>query len=170
MRLVPGLRLLTALACTAVSACSAGTGSETVFRTLTEEDGNRASFDIEMSDSTGSYTMSLITRIQKGGGTPAALTMDITLASPSGASGTETVTFPSDYRAIRQYTKEHPEDERIRLASTPGYYDISWAYRDRIIPPETGTWHIDISLPDTADGKVLGLGITLEHHGKGQDT
>lgn len=83
MRLVPGLRLLTALACTAVSACSAGTGSETVFRTLTEEDGNRASFDIEMSDSTGSYTMSLITRIQKGGGTPAVLTMGITLTSPS---------------------------------------------------------------------------------------
>lgn len=169
MRPAPALRLLTVLACAAVCACSAGTDTETVFRTLTEEDGGSASFEIDMPDSTGSYSMSLITRIQKGCA-PAGVTLDITLTSPSGATGTETVSFPSDYQTVRRYIKEHPEDDRIRLAGTPGYYDISWVYRSRIIPPERGLWHIDISLPDTADGKVLGLGITLEHHGKGQDT
>ena len=113
--------------------------------------------------------MSLIARIQKGSA-PAGVTLDIILTSPSGATGTETVSFPSDYQTVRRYIKEHPEDDRIRLAGTPDYYDISWVYRDRIIPPERGLWHIEISLPDTAYGKVLGLGITLEHHGKGQDT
>ena len=115
-------------------------------------------------------TLSLIARFNKGEG-PDSLIMNITLTSPDNIRGSETVTFPSGYYIIKRYVKDHPEDRRIMLASTPDYYDICWEYRSGIIPPVPGDWEIAITLPDSPEG-LRGIGITIksEQHGKRQDT
>ena len=141
-----------------------------MFRSLADGEKAEAHFSVPMDDSTGIYTLSLIARFNKGEG-PDSLIMNITLTSPDNIRGSETVTFPSGYYIIKRYVKDHPEDRRIMLASTPDYYDICWEYRSGIIPPVPGDWEIAITLPDSPEG-LRGIGITIksEQHGKRQDT
>ena len=163
--------LICLIAFAALSACSGiADDTATMFRSLADGEKAEAHFSVPMDDSTGIYTLSLIARFNKGEG-PDSLIMNITLTSPDNIIGSETVTFPSGYYIIKRYVKDHPEDRRIMLASTPDYYDICWEYRSGIIPPVPGDWEIAITLPDSPEG-LRGIGITIksEQHGKRQDT
>lgn len=140
-------------------SCSIAEDTYTLYRPFSEESGPAASFSLDFSDTACIYSISLIVRLNKDS-IPGNIRTDITLISPSGAKGSETVCFPSDYGAIKRYVKSRPEDRRIRIASTPDYYDISWKYRDNIIPPEYGQWEILISMPDMKKA-IQGAGLTI---------
>ena len=152
------------LTCSVLAACTAAPDSETWFHEMKDEDRGRATFTLDLSDSSCVYSISLIARFHKGD-RPSSVTMNLSLTSPSGIRGTETVTFPSDYAVLKRYLKEHPDDSRICLASTPDYHDISWAYRDNIQPSEHGAWLMTVSLPDSSRN-LRGVGLTLskKHH------
>lgn len=116
-------------------------------------------FTLDMTDTACIYTLSLIVRFHKSY-SGHQLDMGITLTSPSGTEGQETVSFPSDYSTVKSYLNGHPEDSRIRLASSPDYYDISWVYRTGIVPPETGIWNMDMDLPEDRQA-IMGVGVSL---------
>lgn len=157
----PVLHTLTAaVLCAVITACSSSTVPDSDFGTFTGDGGNRVSFPLDMSDTACAYSLSLMARFIKGEG-PESVTMDITVTSPSGVRGHETVTLPSDYEGLRRHLRGNPPDTRIRLAGTPSYYDVSWKYRSGIIPPERGEWRIDIALRDGTSG-IQGAGYILE--------
>ena len=138
----PVLHTLTAaVLCAVITACSS-TVPDSDFGTFTGDGGNRVSFPLDMSDTACAYSLSLMARFIKGEG-PESVTMDITVTSPSGVRGHETVTLPSDYEGLRRHLRGNPPDTRIRL------------------PPERGEWRIDIALRDGTSG-IQGAGYILE--------
>lgn len=141
-------------------SCSITEDTYTLFHTFSEKSGPAASFSMDFSDTACIYSINLIVRLNKDS-IPESIRTDITITSPSGAKGSETVYFPSNYRALKRYIKSHPDDRRIRIASTPDYYDICWEYRNNIIPSEYGPWKIELSMPDM-DGKAQGVGMTIK--------
>ena len=154
--------LLIAAACTVTSCTGKGRSDDQnfYFTTLKTDGEARVSFDIDMSDSTCVYGISLVSRFRKdaeSGNT----TFSVSMTSPSGKSGSERVTLPSGYSTVRNYIKNHPEDDRIQAASTPGYYDISWLYRSNIQPQEYGEWVMTVSAVPEAGTGIIGIGIII---------
>ena len=150
--------LLIAAACMMVISCTGKGRSDDqnfYFTTLKTDGEARVSFDIDMSDSTCVYGISLVSRFRKdaeSGNT----TFSVSMTSPSGKSGSERVTLPSGYSTVRNYIKNHPEDDRIQAASTPGYYDISWLYRSNIQPQV-----MTVSAVPEAGTGIIGIGIII---------
>ena len=142
-----------------IISCSQPENTSTMFSTFQGDSGRKASFALDFLDSTGVYSLSLIVRLPKNS-FPDTLSMGISFTAPSGVRGTETVSLPSDFNVLKRYIKDHPEDTRIRLASTPDFCDISWKYRERIRPSEYGTWIMDITIQDTGSD-ILGAGVTI---------
>ncbi len=142
----------------AVSSCSHG-DTRTEFTPLGRNTDGHVRFSLDMTDTACIYTLSLIVRFHKSYSSP-QLDMGITLTSPSGSQGHETVSFPSDYSTVKNYLNGHPEDTRISLASSPDYYDIRWVYRTGIVPPEAGIWEMDMDLPEDRQA-ILGAGVSL---------
>lgn len=142
----------------AISSCSHG-NTYTEFTPLSPDSGGNVRFTLNMTDTACTYTISLIVRLHKSYSGP-DLDMGITLTSPSGSEGHETVSYPSDYNTVKSYLNSHPEDTRIRLASSPDYYDISWEYRTGIVPPEAGIWEMEMNLPEDRKA-ILGAGVSL---------
>ena len=161
--------LLTVTACMIVVSCS-GKGrsadQDFYFTTLKTGGEERVSFDIDLSDTTCIYGISLVSRFKKDAEC-SNVTFTVSLTSPSGQSGSERVTLSSDYRTVKEYIRNNPEDGRIQAASAPGYYDISWLYRmDEVIGKEhplKGNW--DKEVFHNGNPIVLELGC-----GKGEYT
>lgn len=152
------LLIITLLSISSLS-CSTTEDTDTLFQSFSGENSSAASFIIDFSDSACIYSISLIVRLNKDS-VPESIRTDISITSPSGHKGTETVYLPSDYGSLKRYIKSHPDDRRIQIASTPDYYDICWVYRDNIIPTEYGPWKIGLFLPDMK-AKAQGAGITI---------
>lgn len=132
-------------------------GSLTCFSQFGHDNGQKVTFTVDMSD-TCVYALNLIARIDKKN-PPDSVTIGIQIISPSGRQGKETVTYPSAYRAM---ASEATTDRRLRVASTSGYYDISWLYRDNIKPVENGEWTISIIRPQPQKSRIMGAGISLK--------
>ena len=157
-------RLSAILMCAAIAACSVGDDPQSQFHDFTKESGQKASFSFVMSDSACVYAVDLMARFIKGQG-PESVTADIIIVSPSGITGTETVTLPSDYSGISRYLRENPSEKRIDIAGTTSYYDIRWQYRSGIIPQESGTWTMNVSFRDST-GSITGAGIIVTSGGQ----
>ena len=146
--------LLIAAACT-VTSCT-GNDQDFSFTSLRNDGDATVSFDIDLSDTACVYSICLISRFKKNTQCD-DVTFLVRLTSPSGKSGSERITLPSDYRTVRDYVRNKPDDNRIKATSAPGYYDISWTYRTNIIPQEYGMWKMDISVAEQDTG-IIGLG------------
>ena len=155
--------LLTVTACMIVVSCS-GKGrsadQDFYFTTLKTGGEERVSFDIDLSDTTCIYGISLVSRFKKDAEC-SNVTFTVSLTSPSGQSGSERVTLSSDYRTVKEYIRNNPEDGRIQAASAPGYYDISWLYRSNIRPQEYGEWTMTVSAVPEAGTGIIGIGIII---------
>ena len=99
--------LLTVTACMIVVSCSGkGRSADQDFHFTTLKTGgeDRVSFDIDLSDTTCIYGISLISRFKKDAEC-SDVTFTVSLTSPSGQSGSERVTLSSDYRTVKEYIK-----------------------------------------------------------------
>ncbi|HIZ86575.1 MAG TPA: hypothetical protein IAC03_00215 [Candidatus Coprenecus pullistercoris] len=141
--------------CLLMLSCSDGGSSFAVL----SDDSTSASFVLDMSDSSKIYYIDIVSRFDKGH-SPEHVTFSIGLVSPSGRSAAESITLPCGYRSVKSHLDSHPEDNRIRLAGSPGYYDIAWRYRDNISPSEKGLWKLSLTVPDTTEG-LIGIGIDI---------
>ena len=136
--------LLTVTACMIMVSCSGKGRSDDqdfYFTTMKSGGEDQVSFDIDLSDTTRVYAISLVSRFKQ--------------------SGSERVTLPSDYRTVKDYIKNSPEDGRIQAASAPGYYDISWLYRSNIRPQEYGEWTMTVSAVPEAGAGIIGIGVVI---------
>ena len=142
-------------------ACSTGKNGEMYqeldFRLFNGESRD-ASFTLDMSDSSCVYEVSLISRLTRKD-IQDSVTFAVTITSPSGLQAGETVTFPSDYHALRSGAAD--SDDRISTAWSTGHYDVSWLYRDNIEPVEYGEWQLTLSAVDTAES-MIGAGISIK--------
>lgn len=129
------------------------------FYTPVPEDCKTVSFDLDMSDSSCVYSITLDSRFDRKF-SHTSTPLHVEAISPSGKKGHEYITLPSDYNSIKNYTGSS-DDRRIGTAGTSGYYDISWKYRDNICPDEKGIWKISVTVPDTVTG-ITGIGLTLD--------
>ena len=155
--------LLTVTACMIMVSCSGKGRSDDqdfYFTTMKTGGEDQVSFDIDMSDTTRVYAISLVSRFKKDAECR-NVTFTVSLTSPSGQSGSERVTLPSDYRTVKDYIKNNPEDGRIQAASAPGYYDITWLYRSNIRPQEYGEWTMTVSAVPEAGAGIIGIGIII---------
>lgn len=155
--------LLIAAACMMVISCTGKGRSDDqdfYFTTMKSGGEDQVSFDIDLSDTTRVYAISLVSRFKKDAECR-NVTFTVSLTSPSGQSGSERVTLPSDYRTVKDYIKNSPEDGRIQAASAPGYYDISWLYRSNIRPQEYGEWTMTVSAVPEAGAGIIGIGVII---------
>ena len=155
--------LLTVTACMIMVSCSGKGRSDDqdfYFTTMKSGGEDQVSFDIDLSDTTRVYAISLVSRFKKDAECR-NVTFTVSLTSPSGQSGSERVTLPSDYRTVKDYIKNSPEDGRIQAASAPGYYDISWLYRSNIRPQEYGEWTMTVSAVPEAGAGIIGIGVVI---------
>ena len=154
------LPCMTVLILCAASVCScAPENARTQFRHFTGDGDRKASFTVDLQDTSAACSAAVTVRFPRKG-SPDTLTMDITWTSPSGVTASETVLFPSDYAALRQYLRTDRDRSRIRMAATPSCYDVSWDYRDNIRVSEPGLWQVDIWIHGNPDA-VLGAGIQI---------
>lgn len=152
---IPGL-----LSILLVSACTLRhTPDSRFFYSVIPKDAKEVSFDIDMSDSSSIYSISIAARFAKKF-SHRHVPMSIEAVSPSGVTGYETVTFPCDYNSVKNYARTSG-DSRIELAGTSGYYDICWKYRENIFPEEKGKWQLKIAIPDTISG-ITGIGVVID--------
>lgn len=144
-----------------LSACaSMQTSAESsYYYSVVPEETGEVSFDLDMSDSSSVYSVSVFARFAKKF-SHRYVTLQIEAVSPSGTKGYETVVFPSDRNSVKNYI-ETSGDSRIELAGTSGYYDICWKYRENIYPEEKGQWQLKIAVPDTITD-ITGIGAILE--------
>ena len=140
----------------ALSGCHNNSKSpDFAFHTFSEESGNLASFQVEMTDST-THEVFVYTRYSYQydlGKLPAV----ITITSPSGKRGSETIELEGNLENIKEFIGDDNSQQGIKLSQSSEYYDIKVLYRSNIHPIESGTWNIDIYIPNTKN--VLGVGI-----------
>lgn len=159
---IPVTAALTAVLFLSLCSCSdmsrSGDGSWFHFTSFTGRSGRHAEFTVDMSDSTCAYSIDIVARMSRRHA-PGTLPLEVTVVSPEGHRASETVFLPSDLNSLRHYTARS-EDRRIRIAESAGSYDVSWRYRDGIVPGEKGDWLVCISAPDTLEG-LSGIGISV---------
>lgn len=127
---------LMALACAAImlSACSEPLSRE---RFIRSDGTGEYAFTVDFSDSTAVYDLSFYTRIDKQLMQPDTLgsfPMKLLWRSPSGLFFSETVYYPAD--------------------------SVKVFYRRGLEPAESGTWELQVSIPDEPTG-LRGMGLVV---------
>lgn len=151
---------ITAVMLCAACACStAPDNTMTQFRSFTADGERQVSFTVELSDTCTAYTAELTARLSRKD-SPEMLTVSVRWESPYGITASETISLPSDFNTLRQYLRDNPDQTRIRMASTPSCYDVSWKYRDNIRIKEAGTWVVSLNITGNRKA-VLGAGIQI---------
>lgn len=153
-----GITALLLLVMTVIAGCrNYPNNSSFEFHSFGKESGNVAPFEVEMNDST-TYDLYLYTRCTyqyESGKLPAV----ITITSPNGKRGTETIELEGNLQNIEGYIsdEENSSTEGVKLSKSSEYYDIKVLYRSNIHPVESGKWNIEIYIPNIDN--VLGVGI-----------
>lgn len=145
---------------TLISGClSNSQKSEFSFAQFNAEQGNVVSFQIEMNDSTATYDVYLYMRYNYHYD-QSKLPATITVTSPSGLKGSETLQLEGNLANIKKYIAEQEEQGAqlvMQLSESSEYYDTKALYRSNIRPVEYGLWKIELYIPNIEN--VIGAGI-----------
>ena len=152
-------KILTALLLPLLTCCSQPSDGYQLISSR-ENDG-RYEFDIELNDTTLTYSTIFAARIETARISQPSVEFQFNLSGPDGETAIERVSFPLS-----------KEDSRIVSRRNKGTIrDYSWPWRENIhvAGKDAGTWHVSVSLPDQAGAQaVLGTGLSYkgEKHGK----
>lgn len=133
---------------TAVVSCSRPLSYEPFVLREKAEYGDTYSYDLNLSDSTASYSLSFYTRIERRAFNPFetdSLGLDLRWISPSGSVYSETAVLSA-------------------LAPSDSSYfdkDCIWNFRNRLIVPEYGNWRLRVQVLNNPE-ELRGLGIIFK--------